>query len=97
LRWPVPGALALAALAVVSPAATPSATMGTLHVAQRRRFAVAAAGDPQDYPSAHHRHWRHARLAITLVAAATAIFAAIEAVLLDRARAARRHQAAPSA
>ena len=43
LRWPVPGALALAALAVVSPAATPSATMGTLHVAQRRRFAVAAA------------------------------------------------------
>jgi len=43
LRWPVPGALVLAALAVVSPAATPAATVGTLHVAQRRRFAVAAA------------------------------------------------------
>jgi signal transduction histidine kinase len=43
LRWPVPGALALAALAVVSPAATPAATFGTLYVAQRRRFAVAAA------------------------------------------------------
>jgi signal transduction histidine kinase len=43
LRWPVPGALALAVLAVVSPAATPAATFGTLYVAQRRRFAVAAA------------------------------------------------------
>ncbi|HYB87760.1 MAG TPA: histidine kinase [Streptosporangiaceae bacterium] len=43
LRWPVPGALALAALAVASPAATPAATFGTLYVAQRRRFAVAAA------------------------------------------------------
>jgi signal transduction histidine kinase len=43
LRWPVPGALVLAVLAVVSPAATPAATFGTLYVAQRRRFAVAAA------------------------------------------------------
>jgi signal transduction histidine kinase len=43
LRWPVPGALALAVLAAVSPAATPAATFGTLYVAQRRRFAVAAA------------------------------------------------------
>ena len=43
LRWPVPGALALAALAAVSPAATPAATMATLYVAQRRPFAVAAA------------------------------------------------------
>jgi signal transduction histidine kinase len=43
LRWPVPGALALAVLAAVSPAATPTATFGTLYVAQRRRFAVAAA------------------------------------------------------
>ena len=42
LRWPVPGALALAALAAVSPAATPAATVGTLHVAEWRRFAVAA-------------------------------------------------------
>ena len=43
LRWPVPGALALAVLAAVSPAATPAATMATLHVAQRRAFLVAAA------------------------------------------------------
>ena len=43
LRWPVPGALALAALAAVSPAATPAATVGTLYVAEWRRFAVAAA------------------------------------------------------
>jgi len=43
LRWPVPGALALAVLAAVSPAATPAATYATLHVAQRRRFAVAIA------------------------------------------------------
>ena len=42
LRWPVPGALALAALAAVSPAATPAATMATLYVAQRRPFPVAA-------------------------------------------------------
>jgi signal transduction histidine kinase len=42
LRWPVPGALALAVLAAVSPAATPAATFGTLYVAQRRRFPVAA-------------------------------------------------------
>lgn len=43
LRLPVPVALALAVLAVASPAATPAATMATLHVAQRRSFAVAAA------------------------------------------------------
>jgi signal transduction histidine kinase len=43
LRWPVPGALALAVLAAVSPAATPAATVGTLYVAEWRRFAVAAA------------------------------------------------------
>jgi signal transduction histidine kinase len=42
LRWPVPGALALAALAAVSPAAIPAATVGTLYVAGWRRFAVAA-------------------------------------------------------
>jgi signal transduction histidine kinase len=41
LRRPVAGALALAALAALSPAATPPATVGALHVAQRRRFAVA--------------------------------------------------------
>ena len=43
LRWPVPGALALAALAALSAAATPAATMATLFVAQRRSFRVAAA------------------------------------------------------
>jgi signal transduction histidine kinase len=43
LRWPVPGALALAALVAVSPAAIPAATFGTLHVAEWRRFAEAAA------------------------------------------------------
>jgi signal transduction histidine kinase len=43
LRWPVPGALALAALAALSPAAIPAATFGTMHVAEWRRFAEAAA------------------------------------------------------
>jgi signal transduction histidine kinase len=43
LRWPVPGALALAVLAAVSPAATPAATYATLHVAKRRPFALATA------------------------------------------------------
>jgi signal transduction histidine kinase len=43
LRWPVAGALVLAVLAAVSPAATPPATFGTLYVAQRRAFPVAAA------------------------------------------------------
>jgi signal transduction histidine kinase len=42
LRWPLPGALALAVLAAVSPAATPAATMATLFVAQRRGFREAA-------------------------------------------------------
>ncbi len=43
MRWPVVGALALAVLAALSPAATPPATVGVLHVAQRRRFPVAVA------------------------------------------------------
>jgi signal transduction histidine kinase len=43
LRRPVTGALALAVLAAVSPAATAPATMGTLHVAQRRDFRTAVA------------------------------------------------------
>ena len=42
-RWPVPAALVLSALAAVSPAATPPATMAVLLVACWRRFAVAAA------------------------------------------------------
>jgi signal transduction histidine kinase len=48
LRWPVPGALALAALAALSPAATPAATLGTLYVAQRRPLAIAAAAGGAD-------------------------------------------------
>jgi signal transduction histidine kinase len=43
MRWPVPGALALAVLAALSPAATPASTYATLHVSLRRRFPVAAA------------------------------------------------------
>ena len=48
LRWPVPGALALAALAALSPAATPAATLGTLYVAQRRPLAIAVAAGGAD-------------------------------------------------
>ncbi|KAB2346201.1 sensor histidine kinase [Actinomadura rudentiformis] len=48
LRWPVAGALALSLLAGLSAAATPTATLGALQVAQRRRLpaalAVASAG-----------------------------------------------------
>ncbi|MDL4819010.1 sensor histidine kinase [Actinomadura opuntiae] len=43
LRRPVPGTLALTVLAALSPAATPAAAFGALHVAQRRRFPVAVA------------------------------------------------------
>ncbi|TCN41985.1 signal transduction histidine kinase [Kribbella orskensis] len=41
-RRPIPIALVLAALAAISPAATPPATVGTLTVAQRRPLRVAA-------------------------------------------------------
>ncbi len=41
LRWPVVGAVALAVLAALSPCATPPATIGTLHVAQRRPLGTA--------------------------------------------------------
>ena len=43
LRRPVGGALILAVLATLSPAATPPATLGTLYVAQRRPFRTALA------------------------------------------------------
>ncbi|MFB4297155.1 sensor histidine kinase [Actinomadura sp. NTSP31] len=43
LRRPVPGTVALTVLAALSPAVTPAATFGALHVAQRRRFPVAVA------------------------------------------------------
>jgi signal transduction histidine kinase len=42
-RWPVPVAVALAALAALSPAATPLSTAGTLQIARMRRFQVALA------------------------------------------------------
>lgn len=42
-RWPVTGALPLAVLAAVSGAATPTATLAVLHVAQRRPLPIAAA------------------------------------------------------
>jgi len=48
LRWPVPGALALAVLAALSTAATPAATLGTLYVAQRRPLAIAVAAGGAD-------------------------------------------------
>jgi hypothetical protein len=41
-RRPVPAALAMAALAAFSPAATPASTVGTLTVAQRRPLRLAA-------------------------------------------------------
>nr|WP_211234749.1 histidine kinase [Glycomyces arizonensis] len=43
LWWPVTGALAATVLALLSPVATPAATVGALQVAWRRRFPVAAA------------------------------------------------------
>src|SRR5690348_2792448 len=41
VRWPVPGALALAVLAAFSPAATPAATIAVLRVASERPLATA--------------------------------------------------------
>lgn len=41
IRWPVPGALALAVLAAVSPAATPASTLAVLRVASQRPLGVA--------------------------------------------------------
>jgi signal transduction histidine kinase len=43
LWWPTGGTVLLTVLAVLSPAATPPATVGALQVAQRRRFPVAVA------------------------------------------------------
>jgi len=43
LRRPVHGAVALAVLSALSPAATPQASLGTLYVALQRRFPVALA------------------------------------------------------
>jgi signal transduction histidine kinase len=41
-RWPIQASLVLAALAMLSPAATPPSTVGTLTVAQRRPLRIAA-------------------------------------------------------
>lgn len=59
MRWPVPGALVLAAVAVCSAAATPPATVGTLLVAQRRPLAVAVvSGSSARRPTATRcRRW----------------------------------------
>ena len=54
LRWPVPGALALAVLAALSPAATPASTYATLHVVAApalpggRRGGRSGRGGPAD-------------------------------------------------
>ncbi|GAA3391295.1 sensor histidine kinase [Cryptosporangium minutisporangium] len=42
LRWPVPAAIALTVLAVISPAATPTASAAAMHVAECRPFRLAA-------------------------------------------------------
>ncbi|GIG88653.1 sensor histidine kinase [Plantactinospora endophytica] len=43
MTWPVAGGLALAALAAVSPVATPAATFAAINAARQRRFPVAVA------------------------------------------------------
>ncbi len=109
LRWPVPGALALAVLAAVSPAATPAATLGTLYVAQRRPLAVAAAAGGADVAAHLIRGvWRpieslpYAWWAVLVVAAGAALVGwgqgdrarqALLASLRERARRAGAEQA----
>jgi signal transduction histidine kinase len=109
LRWPVPGAMALAVLAAVSPASTPAATLGTLYVAQRRPLAVAAAAGGADV-AAHliRGAWRpieslpYAWWAVLVVAAGAALVGwgqgdrarqALLASLRERARRAEAEQA----
>jgi signal transduction histidine kinase len=109
LRWPVPGALALAVLAALSPAATPAATLGTLYVAQRRRFAVAVAAGGADVAAHLIRGvWRpngslpYAWWAVLVIAAGAALVGwgqsdrarqALLASLRERARRAEAEQA----
>jgi signal transduction histidine kinase len=109
LRWPVPGALALAVLAAVSPAATPAATMATLFVAQRRPFPVAAAAGGADVVAHLIRGaWRpigglpYAWWAVLVIAAGAALVGwgqgdrarhALLASLRERARRAEAEQA----
>jgi signal transduction histidine kinase len=109
LRWPVPGALALAVLAALSPAATPAATLGTLYVAQRRPLAVAVAAGGADVVAHLIRGvWRpngslpYAWWAVLVIAAGAALVGwgqgdrarqALLASLRERARRAEAEQA----
>jgi signal transduction histidine kinase len=109
LRWPVPGAVALAVLAALSPAATPAATLGTLYVAQRRPFAVAVAAGGADVAAHLIRGvWRpngslpYAWWAVLVIAAGAALVGwgqgdrarqALLASLRERARRAEAEQA----
>ena len=109
LRWPVPGAVALAALAALSPAATPAATLGTLYVAQRRPFTVAVAAGGADVAAHLIRGvWRpngslpYAWWAVLVIAAGAALVGwgqgdrarqALLASLRERARRAEAEQA----
>ena len=109
LRWPVPGAMALAALAALSPAATPAATLGTLYVAQRRPLAIAVAAGGADVVAHLIRGlWRpngslpYAWWAVLVIAAGAALVGwgqgdrarqALLASLRERARRAEAEQA----
>ena len=109
LRWPVPGAVALAALAALSPAATPAATLGTLYVAQRRPLAIAVAAGGADVVAHLIRGlWRpngslpYAWWAVLVIAAGAALVGwgqgdrarqALLASLRERARRAEAEQA----
>ena len=109
LRWPVPGALALAVLAALSPAATPAATLGTLYVAQRRPLAIAVAAGGADVVAHLIRGvWRpngslpYAWWAVLVIAAGAALVGwgqgdrarqALLASLRERARRAEAEQA----
>jgi signal transduction histidine kinase len=109
LRWPVPGAVALAVLAALSPAATPAATLGTLYVAQRRPLAIAVAAGGADVVAHLIRGlWRpngslpYAWWAVLVIAAGAALVGwgqgdrarqALLASLRERARRAEEEQA----
>ena len=109
LRWPVPGAVALAVLAALSPAATPAATLGTLYVAQRRPLAIAVAAGGADVAAHLIRGlWRpngslpYAWWAVLVIAAGAALVGwgqgdrarqALLASLRERARRAEAEQA----
>jgi signal transduction histidine kinase len=109
LRWPVPGALALAVLAALSPAATAAATLGTLYVAQRRPLVIAVAAGGADVVAHLIRGlWRpngslpYGWWAVLVIAAGAALVGwgqgararqALLATLRERARRAEAEQA----